>query len=209
MSVAFEDAGIAHAGQPIKRLLVVRLSSMGDIIHTLAAATLLREALPDAILGWMVEERWTALLCAPSCPRPSRRGPDKPLVDIVHPVAMSAWRHAPFSEASWSGARAALRGLREVAYEVAVDFQGAVRTAVIARWAGVGEMAGFQHPREPIASIFYRRRIEARGTHIVEQNVWLAAQVAGVQPRVPPIQLPIDPRAEEWCARASSATSPC
>jgi heptosyltransferase-1 len=112
---------------------------------------------------------------------------------------MSAWRRAPFSDETWREARAALRDLRECAYEVAIDFQGAVRTALMARWSGVTRTVGFQHPREPIASIFYRQRFEAQGTHIVEQNLSLAAALAGVPTRVPEIALPVDPRAEAWC----------
>jgi heptosyltransferase-1 len=69
----------------------------------------------------------------------------------------------------------------------------------MARWSGVTRTVGFQHPREPIASIFYRQRVEAQGTHIVEQNLSLAAALAGVPARVPEISLPVDPRAEAWC----------
>jgi hypothetical protein len=49
----------------IERLLIVRLSAMGDVIHTLPAAQAIREAFPQAFIGWLIEERWAELLCAP------------------------------------------------------------------------------------------------------------------------------------------------
>ena len=52
----------------LERILIVRLSSMGDIIHALPAAAMLREAFPHATLGWLIEERWAELLCALSTP---------------------------------------------------------------------------------------------------------------------------------------------
>src|SRR5207253_3706910 len=53
----------------VERLLIVRLSAMGDVIHTLPAAQALRGAFPDAMIGWAIEERWAELLCAPGTPR--------------------------------------------------------------------------------------------------------------------------------------------
>src|SRR5664280_2114965 len=54
-------------------LLIVRLSAMGDIIHTLPAAAALRQAFPHATLGWLVEERWAELLCTLRYPRSGQR----------------------------------------------------------------------------------------------------------------------------------------
>ena len=53
----------------VERLLIVRLSAMGDVIHTLPAAVFLRQAFPQAHIGWLIEERWAELLCAPGSPR--------------------------------------------------------------------------------------------------------------------------------------------
>src|SRR5436305_7254092 len=70
------------------RILVVRLGSLGDIIHTLPAIAMLRDAMPGAFIGWVVEERWAELLCSRG---ELRRGdialsPEKPLVNAVHTV---------------------------------------------------------------------------------------------------------------------------
>jgi len=197
-----EIAELPLAAKHSRRFLVGRLSSMGDIIHTLPAVSLLRSAFPAALLGWMVEERWKALLCAGNCPLAGPRGPGRPLVDVVHAVAMGSWRRAPLSDETWREARTALRDLRTMRYDAAIDLQGAVRTAAIARWAGIPAIYGFAHPRERIATIFYREQMETVGTHIVEQNASLAAKVAGVRLRIPPFEFPMDPGAERWCESA-------
>src|SRR5438445_346969 len=76
------DSFSFSAGAPrFDSLLIVRLSAMGDIIHTLPAAAALRQAFPQATLGWLVEERWTELLCTLRCPRSGRRSPQRPLVE--------------------------------------------------------------------------------------------------------------------------------
>ena len=68
------------------RLLVVRLSAMGDIIHTLPAVTALRQAFPEGVIGWIIEERWAELLCSLRMVRSGPRSPQRPLVDKVHTV---------------------------------------------------------------------------------------------------------------------------
>ncbi len=76
----------------VERLLIVRLSAMGDVIHTLPAAQALREAFPDAMIGWLIEERWAELLCAPGTPRRGPRSEQRPLADWVHTVKLAGWR---------------------------------------------------------------------------------------------------------------------
>jgi len=80
------QAEVQEVSQGPERLLIVRLGSMGDVIHALPAATLLRRAFPPATLGWIIEERWVDLLCAPATPRLGPRNAGRPLVDAVHPV---------------------------------------------------------------------------------------------------------------------------
>ncbi|HYL96527.1 MAG TPA: hypothetical protein VET69_12055, partial [Terriglobales bacterium] len=117
---------VQEAARDAERLLIVRLGSMGDVIHALPAATLLRRVFPTATLGWMIEERWAQLLCAPDTPRAGMRCPGRPLLDAVHVVNTLAWRSAPFSHRTWEEARGAWRKMRASRYELAVDFQGTV-----------------------------------------------------------------------------------
>ena len=195
------EAELQEASLGIERLLIVRLGSMGDVIHTLPAATLLRRAFPAATLGWLVEERWADLLCAPSAQRAGSRSPARPLLDAVHVVNTLAWRSALFSDETWKEALSAWRELRAAHYEVAVDFQGGVRTALMARWTGAPACVGFESPREHAASVFYTHRVEAGGRHVIERNAELAAAIAGVPAEILPPEFPLDPVAEEYCER--------
>src|SRR5579864_6454230 len=146
-----------------QRLLIVRLGSMGDIIHTLPAATALRRAFPDATLGWIVEECWAELLCTLPEPRSGPRSPRRPLVDRVHTVNTKAWRRSLLSTQTWEQIAAGLSELRAQRYEIAVDFQGAFRSAVLARWSGAPVIYGAAQPRENVASMFYTRQVIVRG----------------------------------------------
>ncbi|MGZ5178510.1 MAG: glycosyltransferase family 9 protein, partial [Burkholderiales bacterium] len=81
---------VAAEGRPkVDRLLIVRLSAMGDVIHTLPAAQALRVAFPQAMIGWLIEERWAELLCAPGAPRRGPRSVQRPVADWVHTVSLT------------------------------------------------------------------------------------------------------------------------
>jgi heptosyltransferase-1 len=182
-----------------QRLLIVRLGSMGDIIHTLPAATALRRAFPEASLGWVVEERWAELLCTLPEPRSGPRSPRRPLVDRVHTVNTKAWRRALLSTQTWEQIAAGLSELRAQRYEAAVDFQGAVRSALIARWSGAPVIYGAAQPRENVASMFYTRQVMAGGSHVVEHNLSLAEAVARRPLEMPKIEFPHDEAVEKQC----------
>jgi len=193
-------------------LLVVRLSAMGDIIHTLPAAAALRQAFPHATLGWLIEERWAELLCTLRYPRSGRRSPQRPLVDRVHAVNTAEWRHAPFSFNTWQQMAAGLSQLRGIQYDAVIDFQGAVRSALLARWSGAPIVYGSAQPRENAASMFYTRKalLQTNGTHVVEQALALAGAVvsgaivsAAIMPTPtaePRVEFPVDRDAENKIA---------
>jgi heptosyltransferase-1 len=186
------------------RLLVVRLGSMGDIIHTLPAVAALREAFPHATLGWLVEERWAELLCTLRYPRSGRRSAERPLLDRVHTVNTAEWRHSLFSVNTWQQMASGLSELRGIRYEAAVDFQGAVRSALLARWSGAAVVYGDAQPRENAASMFYTRTVLARGVHVIEQAMSLAQAVTqralpGARP-CPRAEFPTDPDADNRIA---------
>ena len=185
---------------PFESLLVVRLSAMGDIIHTLPAVAALREAFPHATLGWLVEERWAELLCTLRYPRSGRRSPQRPLVDRVHSVNTAEWRRTLFSFNTWQQMAVGLSELRGVRYAAAIDFQGAIRSALLARWSGAPVVYGSAQPRENAASMWYTRQVLTAGTHVVEQA--LALSQAVIQHPAPGSQLafPVDPDAEHKIA---------
>ncbi len=182
-----------------QRLLIVRLGAMGDIIHTLPAAAALRAAFPDAAIGWVVEERWAELLATRSVSRSGPRTPERPLVDHIHAVNTKSWRTSMTSAQTWKKIATAVREVRREKYEVAIDFQGAIRSAMIARISGANAIYGFTQPRETPARTLYTRRVTARGTHIIEQNLSLAEEVAGRALPTPGAVFPHDEAAEQEC----------
>jgi len=139
------------------RFLLVRLGSMGDIIHALPAVAALREAFPRARIDWVVESKWTPLL---------QGNPD---VDEV----------VPLDRSSLSGMSTCVRRLRAARYTCALDFQGLYKSAMLAALAGARERVGFErgYLREGGAAFFYTKRIAPVGAHVVEHNLALAEAV--------------------------------
>ena len=130
----------------VERLLIVRLSAMGDVIHTLPAAQALREAFPDAEIGWLIEERWAELLCAPGTPRRGPRSAQRPLVDWVHTVNLVGWRKSLFTVATaqqiarvWNDVReCAVRRCGRSAGSDSIGGAGAVVWSACRVWCGGG-----------------------------------------------------------------------
>lgn len=178
-------------------LLVVRLSAMGDIIHTLPAVAALRAAFPHATIGWLVEERWAELLCTLRYPRSGKRSSERPLIDRVHSVNTAEWRRSLFSFNTWQQIAVGLSELRGVRYQAAIDFQGAVRSALLARWSGAQIVYGSAQPRENAASMFYSRQVLVRGIHVVEQALALAQAVTKQSLPDSQVEFPLDSDAEQ------------
>ena len=198
---------IAHAegSSRIERLLIVRLSAMGDVIHALPAAQALRQAFPQAMIGWLIEERWAELLSAPGTPRRGPRSPQRPLVDWVHSVNLKAWRKSLFAVHTVQQIAGVWNDIRSTGYDVAVDLQGAIRSAVLAGWSGARVVYGAAEPRESPASIWYTRQTVADGAHVIEYALSVAAAVAGIEPNVPRAELPRDLETERQIEQHLSA----
>ncbi len=130
---------------------------MGDVIHALPAVASLKHGLPGSVLDWAIEERWAPLLEANPC------------VDRVIGIDRKTMR----------GIRSAWVELRAARYDLAVDFQGLIKSALIAAIARPERIFGFDKTRERPAAWFYSRRVRAQAGHVVDQNLELAA-AAGV-----------------------------
>jgi heptosyltransferase-1 len=168
---------------------------MGDILHALPAVTALRLAHPEWVIDWVVEPRWRALLTAEGS---TGRGPAQPLVDRLHLAPTKDWGKAPLSRKTLHEIKALRRALRAGGYDAVLDLQGAIRSAVVARLAGSRRVIGEAEPRERAARWLFTERVTTRGAHVIEQDVELAAAVAGdaLTPAKP--WLPVDPAAEVW-----------
>jgi len=191
-----------------KRILVVRLSAMGDIIHAMPAITALRAACPQLQIGWLVEERWAELLCARGSDPHAPRSQQKPLADWVHGANFAGWRRALLSGETWKEIGSLRREVRKMNYEVAVDLQGAIRSALAASAIGAKVRVGSRHPREAPATMFYTRQVEPRLEHVVEHALSIVSEIAATELRYMSPLFPIDLAAEAWadqmCAKLGS-----
>jgi len=151
------------------RLLLVKTSSLGDVIHNLPVATDLRRRFPDAVIDWVVEESFADL------PRLH------PAVRRVIPVALRRWRKALFLPTTWWEMAAFRRSAKVEHYDAILDTQGLLKSALIARRAH-GQTCGHaaDSAREPLAARFYDRVFSIpKDLHAVERNRRLAAATFG------------------------------
>jgi heptosyltransferase-1 len=153
------------------RVLVVKLTSMGDVLHLLPALTDLQTQHPDAVVDWMVEDSFAEL--------PTWHA----TVERVIPVATRRWRR--FKTANLKEFMAFLIRLRAVRYDVVIDAQGLIKSAVLARFARVnkdGLRAGYSGSsiKESPAARLYQRQIDVpREYHAIERLRRLFADVFG------------------------------
>lgn len=150
------------AGRPL-RILIVRVGAMGDILHALPAVAALRAREPTAWVGWAIEPRWQALLTSPAGPAAGD------LVDRLHPVPTRAWNRRPLSFATAAEILALRRALRAERYDVCVDLQGSIRSAVIGWLAGAPRFVGPAEPREGAATLLYGERVQTPARHVIDQ----------------------------------------
>ena len=136
-------------------LLVVRLGSLGDLVHTLPAVAALRRAFPAATIDWLVD------------------APHRDFLSLV-PVVSSL---IVLKERGAKGWLAARRELRSKPYHLAIDFQGLIKSSALAWMSGAHRVVGFDRPslREPLASLFYTEQIRVDASaHVVQKNLQLA-----------------------------------
>ncbi len=182
-------------GAPV-RILLVKTSSLGDVVHNLPVVTDLVRHFPDAAIDWMVEEAFAAI------PRLH------PAVRTVIPVAVRRWRRRPFSPATWREIGALRRVTAAESYDAVLDTQGLLKSALLAHQAR-GEKIGHaaDSAREPLASRFYDRRFSVpKDLHAVERNRRLAALAFGYTIETPPdYGIAAAPLATDWLPVADYA----
>ncbi len=121
-----------------------------------------------------------------------------PLVDRVHLVDAKRWGRRPFHPETLGDIARVRRELQAERYDVCVDLQGAVRSAVIGRFAGAARMIGEDQPREGAARWLFGERIATVGRHVIEQSIEVLNAVEDEKlPVVQPL-LPREPAAEAW-----------
>lgn len=169
---------------------------MGDILHSLPAVTALRTSHPEWHIGWAVEPQWHGLLASKTA---SSRGPEMPLVDRIHSVAAKQWARRPLAGDTLREIRRVRYELREAAYDVCIDLQGAVRSAVLGKWAHPQRLIGEDVPREWAARYLFDEHVSTQGVHVIEQAMEVANAVSGERLPIVLPALPVDEEAEERC----------
>ncbi len=154
-------------------ILLVKTSSLGDVVHNFPVVTDILGRFPAAQIDWVVEEGFADLPAL------------HPGVREVIPVAMRRWRRSWW--ASRGEMRAACRDLQARHYDIVLDTQGLLKSALIARCVPAIRCGlARDSAREPLASLFYDRRFSVAGDqHAVERNRQLAAQALGYAPEGP------------------------
>ncbi|QKD02353.1 lipopolysaccharide heptosyltransferase I [Mesorhizobium loti] len=154
------------------KVLIVKTSSMGDVIHTFPAVEDASFARPDVSFDWCVEEAFAGVVAL------------HPAIAGIHTVAIRRWRKALFSGGTWREAVALRRNLRECRYDLVIDAQGLLKSALVARQAGA-PIAGFDRSsaREPSATLFYDVTYAVpRDLHAIERTRRLFGLALGYQP---------------------------
>jgi heptosyltransferase-1 len=143
-----------------RRILVVRLGAMGDVIHALPAVASLKHSFPGSHLTWLVEAQWAPLL---------EGNPYVDSIAIFGRGGPGAWMR------SW-------RKLRAARFDFAVDFQGLIKSAIGASMARPDRIFGFHQSqlRERASALFYSNYTTAQATHVVDRNLELAAAAGAV-----------------------------
>jgi lipopolysaccharide heptosyltransferase I len=156
------------------RFLLIRLGSLGDIIHALPAASALRDTFPAARIDWAVEPRWTRLL---------EGNPD--ISEVISVDRKSA-----------AGIAGTVGRLRSAKYTCAIDFQALYKSAILGYSSGAARRVGFQssYAREGLAVLFYTDRLNPRGPHKVDHNLTLVEHVGA---RKSEVRFPLGIRPED------------
>ena len=177
---------------------------MGDVLHAMPAVAALRELHPDWRIGWAIEPVWSELLQAESeihdvAWRLSGRDARRPLVDRWTPVPSREWKRRPLSLSTLRDITGLRRELRGDHYDICVDMQGAIRSAVVGKMADAKVFVGSATPREAPAAWFYKEKVKLNAVHVVEQGCELLGAAVGETLRPAKVTLPMDPAAEQWC----------
>ena len=158
------------------KILLVKLSSLGDVLHNLPIVWDLRARLPGAQIDWVVEEGYVHLL-TPLLSREGFRG-----IDRIIPFGLRRWKKNLFKASTWQQFFKFKKELQEVSYDVIIETQGLLKSAivcslaskapnaVIAGLANATEFSGY----EPLARSFYNQSVQVpTQCHAVDRSRWV------------------------------------
>ena len=171
-----DGAGLITQGADTPKILIVKLSSLGDVLHTLPIVWDLRKRLPHAQIDWIVEEAYVPLL-KPLETTSTFRG-----IDRIIQLAFRRWRKSFWSQSTWHEFLAMRQMLQATSYDVILETQGLIKSALVcalakksahAVVAGLGnatEYSGY----EPLARLFYTQAVQVpKQCHAVDRARWV------------------------------------
>jgi heptosyltransferase I len=163
----------------LSRFLIVRLGSLGDIIHAIPAAAAIRRAFPQASIDWLVDAR------------------HRDLLDLVPVID----RRIAVNTSNVGSLTSLIGDLRRARYDAALDLQGLVKSAVLARLSGATRVIGFNADllRERAARFFYSESAGDAAPHVIDKNLSLLKEI-GI--RMPEVEFPLDDRSAHMVAAA-------
>jgi lipopolysaccharide heptosyltransferase I len=159
-----------------KKILIIKPSSLGDILHTFQAVSLIAEKCPGASIDWLVNSSLALL---------PKFHPNVNNVLLFPRKELANLKLMPKSFFSLK------KELKKNTYDLVIDFQGLMRSALFAKLASAPVIAGFENPREKLASLFYNKKISIPDSkiHAVEKNIYLAASLLNADYKVPQTEL--------------------
>jgi heptosyltransferase I len=160
----------------VNRFLIVRLGALGDVVHAIPVAAALRRAWPDARIDWIVGGRHAEIL------------------DLVPALTTRIVVKDRRGATTGASLPAVVRGLRRQQYDVVLDLQGLLKSALLARGAGASRVIGFAkaYLREPLARMLYTEQYDPGGEgiyapseirHVVEINLGMVSMLGLVPGR--------------------------
>jgi len=153
----------------IKNILVIKPSSLGDVLHAFPAVTMLAEAYPNASIDWLINKSFAPLVKFHPNVKQSIIFPRKELGNIIK-----------FPKSFLS----LVKNLRKKNYDLIVDFQGLMRSAIFAKLAKSSTIYGFANPKETLSKHLYNKKITIPKDiiHAVDKNLYLVSQIVDKKP---------------------------
>ena len=152
------------------RILIIKTTSLGDVVHNLPVIADIKRRHPNAAVDWVVEESFVDILTM------------HPGINLIIPVAVRRWRKVLFCRETWRELAAFKRQLQAHTYDIVIDTQGLLKSAVICYLSRSANKCGYDKvsARESIASYFYHHRFSVSlALHAVQRNRELVALALG------------------------------
>ena len=164
-----------------KKILIIKLSSLGDVVHTLPVSRTLRQEYPKSYIAWIIEERYQELLY---------KNPD---IDEVIPISTKAWRKN-WNRKTLGEILRTIKKIRSEKFDAVFDLHGLIKTGVIAMLSGARIKVGFHKDncKEKISSIFTNKKAPYMGSgiHVVDMYLTLIKTSLRIQKESKQFPLP-------------------